>query len=351
VLKTKINDFEIGVPFAKPHEQKPGRANNMKAKLIPIALLIVLSCALISAVSEAQKNGVAGQDKPKAPLSQRIGHTDHSKAFAGKNVHDGAGTLYMQTLLGRDAIAGLNFMHKGPLMPKSSIGHHFHLDSDEMFLILDGDCEYTVNGHTSLLPGPVGVPCKSGNSHAVYNPSDKPVEWVNFNVRCSNAASGGFAPRGVYNFSADPVALFNLGDDRVGAKLEKPSFIHTGKLTKDAMQQIANMNGGKDSVWYRRALGPSVFASNWAFVDHLLIPPGASVGRHSHSGAEEVYLVIKGKGKIAVNDETAELIKGDAVPIRAGEIHSLENTSTEPLEFIIYGVALEKGKLDISTVK
>ena len=117
------------------------------------------------------------------------------------------------------------------------------------------------------------------------------------------------------------------------------------------MQQIANMNGGKDSVWYRRAIGPSAFDSNWAFVDHLLILPEASVGKHFHSGVEEAYLVIKGKGKITLNDETAELINGDAVPIRAGEIHSLENTSNEPLEFIIYGVALEKGRLDINTVK
>ncbi len=323
----------------------------MKAHFGIAALLFVLFCTLKTSVSEDQINSAAGQDKPKVHLSQRIGHTDHSKAFAGKLVHQGAGTLYMQTLLGRDAIAGLNFMHKGPLMPKSSIGHHFHLDSDEMFLILDGDCEYTVNGHTSVLPGPAGVPCKSGNSHAVYNPSDKPVEWVNFNVRCPNAASGGFAPKGTYSFSADPLTLFNLDDDRVGAQLEKPNFLHTGKLTKDSMQKIANMNGGKDTVWYRRALGPSVFASNWAFVDHLLVPPGASVGKHFHSGVEEVYLVIKGKGKIAVNDEMAELINGDAVPIRAGEIHSLENISTEPFEFIIYGVALEKGKLDISTVK
>ena len=57
------------------------------------------------------------------------------------------------------------------------------------------------------------------------------------------------------------------------------------------------MNGGKDTVFYRRALGPGSFASNWAFVDHLLIPAGSSVGRHYHAGVDEVYFVIKGKGK------------------------------------------------------
>ena len=279
----------------------------------------------------------------------------------GKNVHQGTGTLYMQTLLGRGAISGLNFMHHGPLMPKSSIGHHFHTNSDEMFLILDGDCEFTVNGQTAVIKGPVGVPCKSGNSHAVYNPSDKPVDWVNFNVAITDPAQltgtgpasqgGAFPRRGAYNYSADPTGLFETADDRVGATLvKKPTFINTRQLTKDLLRPVANMDGGKDTVFYRRALGPGAFVSNWAFVDHLLIPAGSSVGRHFHSGVEEVYLVIKGKGSVHVNDEVADIVYGDAVPVRAGEIHSFESTATDPLEMIVYGVALEKGKLDVTDV-
>ncbi|MBN2864333.1 MAG: cupin domain-containing protein [Bacteroidales bacterium] len=327
----------------------------MKIKSFIAATLIVLPFTLFSYISDNKESDGVQQDKSKViPLAQRIGHTDQDKARPSQKVHDGTGTLYLQTQLNRDAIYCLNFMHHGPLMPKSSIGHHFHNDTDEMFLILDGDCEFTVNGHTSLLPGPVGVPCPSGNSHAVYNPSpDKPVDWVNFNVRVSTApATGGFPARGAFNFSADPTGTFNLGDDRASVQLsDKPNFVHTGKFTKESLRPVVNMTGGKDTVLYRRALGPSVFKSNWAFVDHLLIPSGSSVGRHFHSGVEEVYLVIKGRGVVNVNDETAEIVKGDAVPIRAGEIHSFEPSPGESLEMIIYGVALEKGKLDVTAVK
>lgn len=288
------------------------------------------------------------------PLAQRIGHSDQAKAVAGKNVHQGTGTLYMQTLLGRNAVSGLNFMHKGPLMPKSSIGHHFHNNSDEMFLILDGDCQFTINGQTALIPGPVGVPNRSGNSHAVYNPSDKPAMWVNFNVAVvdPNAApaAGGFS-RGSFNFSADPSGLYELADDRSNAQLlPKATFMNTNQLTKALQRPVARMNGGKDTVWYRRALGPTAFASNWAYFDHLLIPARASQGRHYHAGVDEVYLVINGKGKVYVNDEVAEIVTGDAVPVRAGEIHSFESTATDPLELVIYGIALEKGKLDVVDV-
>jgi uncharacterized RmlC-like cupin family protein len=110
------------------------------------------------------------------------------------------------------------------------------------------------------------------------------------------------------------------------------------------------MNGGKDTVLYRRALGPGAFESNWAFFDHLLIPVGATVGRHYHEGVDEVYFVIKGKGKVHVNDEVADIVYGDAVPVKAGEVHSLESSATDPLELVIYGIALDKGKLDVVDV-
>jgi len=323
-------------------------------------LLTGISSSVITVNAQPLQSGNQVREKPKT-LAERIGHTDQTKAFAGKNVHQGTGTLYMQTLLGRGAITGLNFMHHGPLMPKSSIGHHFHTNSDEMFLILDGDCEFTVNGRTALVKGPVGVPCKSGNSHAVYNPSGKQVDWVNFQVAViipAEAAGpgpavqgGGFPRRGAFNYSADPTGLFETADDRAGVVLDKkPTFIHTGQLTKDMLRSVARMNGGKDTVLYRRALGPGAFESNWAFLDHLHIPSGASVGRHYHEGVDEVYFVIKGKGKVHVNDEWADIAYGDAVPVRAGEIHALESTAADPLEMIVYGVALEKGKLDVTDV-
>lgn len=325
--------------------QMNGSYNTRFAMLVSV-VLIILSCTLNSFTTD-YSTGL--QEKPKLPLAQRIGHLDQSKAMAGKLVHQGAGTLYIQTILGRGAIYGLNFMHIGPLMPKSSIGSHFHNSTDEMFLILDADCEFTVNGKTSALKGPVGVPCRIGDSHAVYNPSDKPAMWVNFQVGDPKAVGG---PRDAgYNYTADPNGSFDLYDDRVGVALEKPTFNSTRPLTVESLRPVPNMNGGKETVMYRRALGPSVFGSNWAFLDHLMIPPKASVGSHYHAGVEEVYLVIKGTGTVHVDGEQAEIKFGDAIPVRANEVHSFENNSTEPLELIIYGVALEKGKLDVTDVK
>jgi len=75
------------------------------------------------------------------------------------------------------------------------------------------------------------------------------------------------------------------------------------------------------------------------------LPPGASVGKHRHTGVEEFYYVMSGEGAALVNAETAPIHAGDAVPVLLDDLHSFENTSGQDLEFLVVGVAREKGKL------
>ena len=79
-----------------------------------------------------------------------------------------------------------------------------------MFVIFDGEAQFTIDGRTSTLKGPAGAPARMGHSHAIYNATDKPVEWMNINVT---------AFRGVYD-------AFDLSDGRVGAPLDPiPQFM------------------------------------------------------------------------------------------------------------------------------
>jgi mannose-6-phosphate isomerase-like protein (cupin superfamily) len=267
----------------------------------------------------------------REPLAKRIAHTDPSKYRSAPHVHGGAGELLYMGLFDASSLnTNLIFLHRGVIPPKGGIGHHYHNQMEEMFVIFDNEAQFTIDGRTSTLQGPAGAPCRMGRSHAIYNPTDKPTEWMNIAVG---------SVKGKYD-------NFDIGDDRSDAPLDpKPVFV-TLRLNKSLLRPVQAMHGGKGTVQYRRALQPEVFFTNWAYVDHLVAPPGTSVGRQMHTGVEEFYYVMQGSGTARIGDETAPIAKGDAVPVLFNDVHSFENNGSADLEFLIVGIAREQGRLD-----
>lgn len=257
------------------------------------------------------------------PLAARIAHTDPAGYRHLDAVHDGAGSMQFEQLLGADALStNLLFVHRGVIAPHSGIGEHFHNACEEMFVILDGEAQFTIDGRTSLLKGPAGVPDRMGHAHGIYNPTDRPVQWLNINVGTTKTYD-----------------TFNLGDPRTGVPLDPiPQFI-TMRLDKALLRPVEHLAGGTGTVMYRRVLQPTVFSTPWSYVDHLLIPPGASVGPVSEATISEVYYVIAGAGEIEVDGERAPIRVGDAIPVDLGQTRALKPTGSEPLELMVVGIA------------
>ncbi|HXE07380.1 MAG TPA: cupin domain-containing protein, partial [Acidobacteriaceae bacterium] len=245
-------------------------------------------------------------------------------------VHEGAGSMSFGALLGANAVEpNLIFFHRGVINPHSGIGEHFHNKCEEMFVILNGEAQFTIDGRTSLIQGPAGVPDRMGHAHGIYNPTDQPLQWLNINVGMSK----------VYD-------NFDLGDSLEHQTLDPvPQFI-SFRLDKTLLRPVNAMDGGQGTVQYRRALQPSVFTTTWSYIDHLLIPPGASVGPRALPGFAEVYYVIGGDGTVNLGPETAPIHTGDAIPVRLNESRAIANTGTAPLEFLIVGVAKDMAAKD-----
>ena len=169
------------------------------------AFLLVVAVAITLLRVSAQSPAAAGA------LAQRIAHTDPAAYRALSAVHGGAGSMSFTALLNRGALTPeFNFLHRGVIPAGSGIGHHFHNVVEEMFVILDGEAQFTIDGRTASVKGPAGVLCRTGHSHAIYNPGPAPVQWMNLNVSLV---------AGVYD-------NFDLGDTRVGAALDAmPTFM------------------------------------------------------------------------------------------------------------------------------
>ena len=195
-----------------------------------IALALAATCLFVTA-SQAQPGG-------HGSLAQRIGHYMGDKATFHPGVHAGPGSMNYDPLLDETALStNLIFVHRGRLNPHSGIGEHFHNRTEEMFVIFSGEAQFTINGHTALLKAPAAAPDRMGAAHAIYNPTDKPIEFMNINVGLSK----------VYD-------AFNLEDGRVGAPLEPIPQFMTIHMDRALLKPVEHMRGGNGTVYINRNL-------------------------------------------------------------------------------------------------
>jgi mannose-6-phosphate isomerase-like protein (cupin superfamily) len=289
-----------------------------------IRVLLLSAIAGVAALALSQIVTHAAQ----AELSRRIAHTDPAAFRPSPAVHGGAGTMAFTALLNRGAVTPeFNFLHRGEIPPGAGIGHHFHNTVEEMFVILDGEAQFTIDGRTALVKGPAGVICRTGHSHAIYNSGTKPVQWVNLNVSLN---------AGVYD-------NFDLGDTRAGAALDPIPTFMVGRFDRDLLLRQGGRGGrgaattppaAPTTVVTRRALGPAVFSTTWAYIDQVLVPQGMSTTEMKHDTVGEAYYVLAGSGTVTVKgatSETASVKTGDAIPIKVGESSLFTNTGSEPL--------------------
>lgn len=103
--------------------------------------------------------------------------------------HEGEGTVFVRRLLGfgSSSLASgysddfdtlVNFVHETIMPAGTTIGLHLHEGSEELYYIIEGKGEMTVDGTVFVMePGDVCL-TKSGSSHAFRNIGDKDIRMI-----------------------------------------------------------------------------------------------------------------------------------------------------------------------------
>jgi len=90
--------------------------------------------------------------------------------------------------------------------------------------------------------------------------------------------------------------------------------------------------GGNGTVSFLHlAEGKGAVQKNTHLLAEITLPPGASIGPHSHTEDTEFYIILKGSGTVDDNGTEKPVVEGDVMITGNGETHSIANTGNVPL--------------------
>jgi uncharacterized cupin superfamily protein len=118
--------------------------------------------------------------------------------------------------------------------------------------------------------------------------------------------------------------------------------------TKTNLREVENaapkfgMPEELEARFARRALGGEMLG-----LSHMTLGPGFRVPfGHRHSAQEEVYVVVRGSGRVKVDDDVVDLREWDAIRFGAGAMRQVE-AGPDGIEYIAFGAGDDPGDAEM----
>ncbi len=105
-------------------------------------------------------------------------------------------------------------------------------------------------------------------------------------------------------------------------------------LIKSETVTAKNKAGGKGEIYITHLLTQKEMVGQCGMFAKVVVPPGSSLGVHSHNGNTETYHILQGKALYTDNNENYEVKPGDTTFCADGDSHGIENIGDEDLIFI-----------------
>lgn len=102
-----------------------------------------------------------------------------------------------------------------------------------------------------------------------------------------------------------------------------------------------NSHDGEGSIEIYRAFRRKDFDGAWDFAIRVVMPPGSSMGEHSHGNDEEMYIILQGEGTMTIEGKEQHVSAGDMIVNKAFGTHGLVNTSEQDIELLIIQASLK----------
>ena len=113
-------------------------------------------------------------------------------------------------------------------------------------------------------------------------------------------------------------------------------------IFKYPLEDKMNCHGGKGMIKQSFPFRGDDLESALKFITYSVLPPGTSIGIHTHGRDEEVYCILEGKGTMHLDGENRPVEKGDIILNRPRGTHGLENTGEEDLLVLVFESAFEE---------
>ena len=99
------------------------------------------------------------------------------------------------------------------------------------------------------------------------------------------------------------------------------------------------------SVWKTVIFGHAdIIRGSIQMISWALLPAGKTFRGHYHEDMQEIFIIVKGRPRITIDHETADLAPGDGVAIPAGAAHIMEAPAgQEDVEYIAMGISSGAG--------
>lgn len=123
--------------------------------------------------------------------------------------------------------------------------------------------------------------------------------------------------------------------------MPKEEFIEHQVLNLNRLPlEEVTAHGGEKKILFNRAFDAEDFKGPWNFADYAVLPPGASIGIHTHGANEELYLVLEGQGIMHLDGREFLVKPGTLVLNKPGGTHGLRNEGPHDLKIFVVEIKL-----------